>query len=134
MSYSSDIKRLTYEDIDCDDVTTDYLDQKSQSMLERGGITELFPVQKAAYKLFIEGEELIVKSKTGSGKTLAFLLPLQELLRKQDAERQDKLLAVILEPTRELAVQVAEQIKKFSRLRCVLAFGGGTTKAGHNSK
>ena len=44
MSYSSDIKRLTYEDIDCDDVTTDYLDQKSQSMLERGGITELFPV------------------------------------------------------------------------------------------
>ena len=86
MSYSSDIKRLTYEDIDCDDVTTDYLDQKSQSMLERGGITELFPVQKAAYKLFVEGEELIVKSKTGSGKTLAFLLPLQELLRKQEAE------------------------------------------------
>ena len=65
---------------------------------------------------------------------MAFLLPLQELLSKQGAERQDKLLAVILEPTRELAVQVADQIKKFSRLRCVLAYGGGSTKAFHNSK
>ena len=76
MSYSNNVKRLTFEDIECDDVTVESLDQKSQSMLQRGGITELFPVQKAAYRLFVDGEELIVKSRTGSGKTLAFLLPL----------------------------------------------------------
>jgi len=40
------------------------------------GIKDLFKVQKAVYNLFVDGKELIVKSKTGSGKTLAFLLPL----------------------------------------------------------
>ena len=101
-------------------------------MLTKNGISELFPVQKAAFKLFVEGEELIVKSRTGSGKTLAFLLPLQELLDKQAKERKNDVLAVILEPTRELAVQVDDQIKKFSNLRSVLLFGGGGTKAFHN--
>ena len=115
-------------------MTTEILDQRSQSMLAKNGITELFPVQKAAYQLFVSGEELIVKSKTGSGKTLAFLLPLQELLAKQNAEKQEKLLAIIMEPTRELAVQVADQIKKFSNLRCVLTYGGSSQKARDNSK
>lgn len=43
-------------------------------------------------------------------------------------------MAVILEPTRELAIQVADQIDKFSNLRCCVFFGGGSKKAGHNSK
>lgn len=77
VSYSDKIQRLTYADIDCDDVTIDALDDSSRRMLQKGGIKELFPVQKAAYRLFVDGRELIVKSKTGSGKTLAFLLPLQ---------------------------------------------------------
>lgn len=86
----------------------DILDKRAKEVLSRNGITELFPVQKAAYKLFVDGEELIVKSRTGSGKTLAFLMPLQELLEKQGNDNKDKLLAIILEPTRELAMQVAE--------------------------
>ena len=61
MSYSSSIKRLTYEDLNCDEVTTDVLDERSRQVLEKNGITELFPVQKAAYSLFVDGEELIVK-------------------------------------------------------------------------
>lgn len=39
----------------------DILDKRAQEVLSRNGITELFPVQKAAYKLFVDGEELIVK-------------------------------------------------------------------------
>jgi len=70
------VKRLTYEELNCDEVTIDVLDKRAKDVLSKNGITELFPVQKAAYKLFVEGEELIVKSRTGSGKTLAFLLPL----------------------------------------------------------
>lgn len=73
---------------------------------------------------------MLVRSRTGSGKTLAFLLPLQQLLIEQ---KRDELLAVILEPTRELAIQVAAQIKRFSNLRHVVAFGGGS-KAYENSK
>lgn len=56
----------------------------------------------------MEGFELIVKSKTGSGKTLAFLLPLEEMiLRDSEQNENDKdIKAIILEPTRELAIQV----------------------------
>lgn len=61
VSYSDKIKRLTYDELNCDNITADILDERSRMVLERNGITELFPVQKAAYKLFVEGEELIVK-------------------------------------------------------------------------
>jgi len=44
VSYSEKVKRLTFEEIDCDDVTIDNLDEKSKAMLDKGGITELFPV------------------------------------------------------------------------------------------
>jgi len=54
------------------------------------------------------------------------------LLSKQGAEQQNQLLAVILEPTRELAIQVADQINKFSRLRTVLTFGGGNNRSRDN--
>lgn len=103
-------------------------------LLEKNGINELFPVQQAAFKLFVEGKELVVKSRTGTGKTLAFLLPLEELLLK-DAEEgvSDKgIQAIILEPTRELAIQVKAQIDKFSSLSSVLVYGGDSVKAYHN--
>ena len=61
VSYSEKVQRLTYEDLNCDEVDTTVLDDSARNLLEGNGITELFPVQKAAYKLFIDGEELIVK-------------------------------------------------------------------------
>ena len=61
VSYSDKIRRLTYDDLNCDAVSLDILDERSRNVLESNGIEDLFPVQKAAYKLFIEGEELIVK-------------------------------------------------------------------------
>jgi superfamily II DNA/RNA helicase len=97
-----------------------------QARLRAKGIEELFAVQKYTYKLFIEGFELIVKSKTGSGKTLAFLLPLEELIA-QDSETappNNNIKAIILEPTRELAIQVKAMIDKFSGLSCELVYGG----------
>lgn len=110
------IKTVTYDDLDCESVSVDDLSDRISTRLTRGGIQDLFPVQKAAYKLFIEGRELIVKSKTGSGKTLAFLIPLNELMLKDkqeegaDGNRRASLdscvKAIILEPTRELAQQV----------------------------
>jgi len=61
VAYSDKIQRLTYEELNCDEVTTEVLDERSRSVLAANGINELFPVQKAAYKLFVDGEELIVK-------------------------------------------------------------------------
>ena len=44
MSYSNKIQRLTYEDLNCDEVTTDVLDERSRNELAKNGIKELFPV------------------------------------------------------------------------------------------
>jgi superfamily II DNA/RNA helicase len=82
--------------------------ESQQSKLAKNGITELFPVQKACYNLFVNGREIIVKSRTGTGKTLAFLLPIEELaIRDYEEGNEDgSISALVLEPTRELANQV----------------------------
>jgi len=75
--------------------------------------------------MFVGGREIIVKSRTGTGKTLSFLLPLSELVaRDQDQGLSTKHSAIILEPTRELARQVQTQINKFTDLKSVLLTGG----------
>lgn len=102
------IQTFTGEDIDGSEMESKFSDLRPdmQKRLQSKGIEELFAVQKYTYKMFIEGFELIVKSKTGSGKTLAFLLPMEELI-KRDSESEpanNNIKAVILEPTRELAI------------------------------
>lgn len=81
------------------------LREYQQEKLHANGVTDLFPVQKACYNLFVEGREIIVKSRTGTGKTLAFLLPIEELIaRDYEADIDiDGITALVLEPTRELA-------------------------------
>lgn len=75
-----------------------------------------------------------VRSRTGTGKTLAFLLPLEELIRQRaEAGEDNGIQAIILEPTRELAIQVKSQIDKFSSLRSALVYGGDGG-AGQQSK
>jgi len=59
------------------------LNATARATLAQNGVSDLRPVQSAVYNLFLDGKELIVKSKSGTGKTLAFLLPLQELIRLQ---------------------------------------------------
>lgn len=57
------------------------IDSDLRKQLEVHGVEELFQVQKSVYQLFLDGSELIVKSRTGTGKTLAFLLPLEKLIK-----------------------------------------------------
>lgn len=86
------------------------LPPKMVKRLKMNGVDDLFRVQQAVYNLFVNQQnELVVKSKTGTGKTLSFLLPLEYLLKFDGAQKDDrKIRAVILEPTRELAMQVQE--------------------------
>lgn len=60
--------------------TLDDLEPDVREVLERKGVKDLFLVQQATYQPFVEGRELIVKSRTGTGKTLSFLLPLTKLV------------------------------------------------------
>ena len=83
--------------------------QKSRELLVARGINALFPVQYESFKHVWSRKDLIVRDLTGSGKTLGFSLPLVEWLRKNKTLGSGKIQAMVLAPTRELALQVAKE-------------------------
>ena len=87
------------------------------------GITTPFPVQSLVLPDAVAGRDVLVKSPTGSGKTLAFAIPLVERLQSE-GRRQS---ALVLAPTRELALQIVEEILPLahSRALSVAAVYGG---------
>jgi ATP-independent RNA helicase DbpA len=94
--------------------------------LQRLGYERMTPIQAASLPLALAGRDLIAQARTGSGKTAAFALP---LLAKLDPRRQD-VQALVLCPTRELAEQVAQEIRRLARAEDntkVLTLCGGTT-------
>ncbi|MFW9882656.1 MAG: DEAD/DEAH box helicase [Candidatus Thorarchaeota archaeon] len=78
------------------------------------------PIQKQAIPLILKGQNIMAQAKTGSGKTFAFVLPIIENLNYVNNE------ALILVPTRELAIQVEEVIRdlKSSRVKSMTIYGG----------
>lgn len=80
---------------------------KTFERLAARGITSLFPIQQHCFYPIYEREDLIGRDLTGSGKTLGFALPIVEYLRKNKFLGQRKIQAVVLAPTRELALQVS---------------------------
>ena len=79
--------------------------------LEQLGYTAMTPIQAAALPPALLGKDLIAQAKTGSGKTVAFTLP---LLHTLDAKRF-AVQALVLCPTRELAEQVTQEIRRLAR-------------------
>jgi ATP-dependent RNA helicase DeaD len=91
--------------------------------VEELGFTSLFPIQAQAIVPLLEGRDVIGQAQTGTGKTAAFGLPMVQRLNREVRGVQ----GLILVPTRELAVQVAEQMTKFSKyakLRVLAVYGG----------
>ncbi|XP_065360645.1 ATP-dependent RNA helicase DDX54 [Calliphora vicina] len=83
------------------------------------------PIQRKTIPLILEGRDVVAMAKTGSGKTACFLIPLFERLRRRDPTKGAR--ALILSPTRELAVQTYKFIKdlgKFMDLKTILVLGG----------
>lgn len=92
--------------------------------LQGQGIVNPTPVQSAAIPVLQSGEDAIVQAQTGTGKTLAFLLPILEKIRPDRPEAQ----ALIITPTRELAIQITAEARKLAEAReglSVLAAYGG---------
>lgn len=86
------------------------------------GYTDPTPIQSKAIEPILEGRDLIGLANTGTGKTAAFLIPIIDTIFK---DRQKK--ALIIAPTRELAVQITEELRGFSegmRIYCALIIGG----------
>ena len=78
----------------------------AQQMIARG-IKALFPIQQHSFYPIFNREDVIARDLTGSGKTLAFCLPVTEYLRKKNLLGSRRIQAIILGPTRELAIQVS---------------------------
>ena len=86
-------------------------------------------VQEKAIPLVLEKKNVIVSAQTGTGKTAAFALPIIQLLfEEQDQEKfEKKIKALIVTPTRELAIQILENIKnysKYTKITATAVFGG----------
>jgi ATP-independent RNA helicase DbpA len=93
--------------------------------LQRLGYERMTPIQAASLPITLAGRDLIAQAKTGSGKTAAFTLP---LLARLDA-RRFATQALVLCPTRELAEQVAQEVRRLARAEDnvkVLTLCGGT--------
>ncbi len=90
------------------------------------GYEEPTPIQRETIPLLIAGTDLLGQAATGTGKTAAFALPVLELIDTSSG-RRPKPLALVIVPTRELAVQVSEAIFKYGRhlgVKVVPIYGG----------
>ena len=94
--------------------------------IEKKGYSEPTPIQTKAIPAILDGRDVLARAQTGTGKTDAFALPLVEILsRKKGIGKYPR--ALVLTPTRELALQVGDSIKAYARrvdLRCTVVYGG----------
>ncbi len=104
------------------------ISEKIQKALEEMGFEELTQIQLEAIPHILEGRDIIAQSNTGTGKTAAFGIPVIQGI-DTDVKRPQ---AIALCPTRELAVQVANEFKKMSKfidgLKIVSVYGGADIK------
>ncbi len=100
--------------------------------VEESGYSQMTPIQQQAIPVVLEGKDFIGIAQTGTGKTAAFSLPIIQKLLKGEGKRSAKSTrTLILAPTRELAVQIGENITTYSKylhLRTTLVYGGVSEK------
>ncbi len=98
------------------------LDKKILGALTEMGFEEPSPIQSQTIPMVLDGKDVIGQAQTGTGKTAAFAIPII-----QNIVDSRKIQALIMTPTRELAIQVAEELGKIGRLRKIKAlpvYGG----------
>jgi ATP-dependent RNA helicase RhlE len=104
-----------------------------QQKLAAAQFITLTPIQAGAITPALEGKDVIGTSQTGSGKTLAFLIPIVEMLHREAShETRHQTQALVLLPTRELAMQVHAQYEKLrskTTPKAALVIGGVSEKA-----
>lgn len=100
------------------------IDTRIMRAVSEMGFEQFTPIQEQAIPVMLEGKDLIGQAQTGTGKTAAFGIPLLQTVEPES----DTLQGLVLCPTRELAIQAAEEIRKFSRympgIRVLPVYGG----------
>lgn len=97
--------------------------------VEEHGYLVPTPIQQQAIPVVLEGRDLMASAQTGTGKTAGFTLPLLQLLSQYEGPIKGRrpVRALILTPTRELAAQIGENVRDYSKylkLRSLVVFGG----------
>ena len=93
--------------------------------LEQTGYTTPTPIQEQAIPVLLKGKDLLGCAQTGTGKTAAFAIPIIQRLYQSDSKKGIK--ALILTPTRELAIQIGESFDayaRYTRVKHTVIFGG----------
>jgi len=95
--------------------------------LDKMGYNDPTPIQEQAIPSILEGRDVFGCAQTGTGKTAAFALPMLQMLQNRTREGERTTKALILAPTRELALQISESVKDYSKylnLSYTTVFGG----------
>jgi Superfamily II DNA and RNA helicases len=99
---------MTFEDLN--------LIEPIRKALQQEGYTTPTPIQAEAIPIVTDGYDLLGCAQTGTGKTAAFSIPIiQKLYNQQQKERSRGIKALILTPTRELAIQIDESFEAYGR-------------------
>lgn len=105
-----------------------YLINPILKALHEEGYQNPTPIQAEAIPVLLQGKDLLGCAQTGTGKTAAFAIPILQLLAgRPHYEKQKKIRALIVTPTRELAIQIQESFDAYGcylDLRCAVIFGG----------
>ena len=100
------------------------IDERIMRAVEDMGFEEASPIQAQAIPQLLEGRDVIGQAQTGTGKTAAYSIPVLSMIKPELKKPQ----AVVLCPTRELAVQVADEIRKLAKymsdIKVLPVYGG----------
>ena len=95
--------------------------------LEKQGYEKPTPIQEKAIPSILEGKDFLGCAQTGTGKTAAFAIPILQNLAERQGPRNNHIKALILTPTRELAIQIEENFEDYGKnlpVRTLVVFGG----------
>lgn len=110
------------------DFTEFNLDEKLMKALEDLGFKTATPIQEKAIPVILNGSDLIASAQTGTGKTCAFILPILQAIVSEPPAKGIRPRALVLVPTRELAMQVSDEVRKLTKhtpfIKNVCIYGG----------
>lgn len=107
------------------------LSDRTRRGLKKAGYTDMTDIQAKSLPLSLKGKDVLGAARTGSGKTLAFLIPVLEILYRRKWGPSDGLGALVISPTRELAIQIFEVLRKigpYHTFSAGLVIGGKDVK------
>ncbi|GAB6072512.1 hypothetical protein JCM14244_08890 [Venenivibrio stagnispumantis] len=103
------------------------ISQETLASIEKMGYTHPTEIQEKAIPVVMQKKDVVAQAQTGTGKTAAFGIPIVDMVNP----KQKKIQALVLVPTRELAIQVAKEIKdlgKFKKVFVLAVYGGKSIK------